>query len=152
MSGHLRRHVGFRGTGCVAGAVPRRVLADSRSLACRVSHACCPGLGESTRRHAHGGRVAGGRNFAWVYELTPEGLKLQSRLRTRKLTARRLDRAIIAVLAVVLTYVVVDKFWVSKHLSMNELVAAAAPLFSPNQRETCGPVSESAKLKPHGGE
>ena len=44
--------------------------------------------------------------FAWVYEITPEGLKPTVEVphgqSIRKLTGRRLDRAIIAVLAMVL--------------------------------------------------
>src|SRR5215471_15143833 len=56
--------------------------------------------------------------FAWVYEVTPEGLKPTIEVphgqSIRKLTGRRLDVAIIAVLAVAVTYFVVDKFWLSK--------------------------------------
>src|SRR5262252_3903712 len=58
--------------------------------------------------------------FAWVYEITPAGLKptveVPHHKSIRKLTGRKLDRAIIAVLAVALAYFVVDKFWISKHL------------------------------------
>src|SRR5215469_5540046 len=68
--------------------------------------------------------------FAWVYEITPEGLKPAVEVaRTdsiRKLTGRRLDRAIIAVLAVALTYFVVDKLWISKHLERSAQVTPAA--------------------------
>ena len=68
--------------------------------------------------------------FAWVYEITPEGLKptveVPQGQSIRRLTGRRLDMAIIAVLAVALAYFVVDKFWISKRLSTNEPVAAAA--------------------------
>jgi TolB-like protein/tetratricopeptide (TPR) repeat protein len=68
--------------------------------------------------------------FAWVYEITPEGLKPTVEVphgqSIRRLTGRRLDMAIIAVLAVALAYFVVDKFWISKRLSTNEPVAAAA--------------------------
>ena len=57
--------------------------------------------------------------FAWVYEITPEGLKPTVEVphgqSIRKLTGRRLDRAIIGVLAVALAYFVVDKFWISKY-------------------------------------
>ena len=56
--------------------------------------------------------------FAWVYEITPEGLKPTVEVphgqSIRRLTGRRLDRAIIAVLAVALAYFVVDKFWLNK--------------------------------------
>jgi adenylate cyclase len=57
--------------------------------------------------------------FAWVYEITPEGLKLTEEVAPqhsiRRHTGKRLDRAIIAVLAIALSYFVVDKFWLSKH-------------------------------------
>src|SRR5437588_9606121 len=56
--------------------------------------------------------------FAWVYEITPEGLKPTVEVphgqSIRKLTGRRLDRAIIAVLGVALAYFIVDKFWLNK--------------------------------------
>jgi TolB-like protein/predicted Zn-dependent protease len=59
--------------------------------------------------------------FAWVYEITPEGLRPTIEVphgqSIRKATGRRLDVAIIAVLAVALTYFVVDKFWLSKHVA-----------------------------------
>jgi serine/threonine-protein kinase len=68
--------------------------------------------------------------FAWVYEITPEGLKPTGAVphgkSVRKLTGRRLDRAIIAVLSVALVYFIVDKFLISKHLSTKEPVASAA--------------------------
>ena len=70
--------------------------------------------------------------FAWVYENTPEGLKptveVPHHKSIRKLTGRRLDRAIIAVLAVALTYFVLDKFWISKHVAAPQPVASAAPV------------------------
>jgi adenylate cyclase len=56
--------------------------------------------------------------FAWVYEITPEGLKPTVEVphgqSIRRLTGRRLDRAIIAVLVIALAYFVVDKFWLTK--------------------------------------
>ena len=57
--------------------------------------------------------------FAWVYEITPEGLKPTAEIphgqSIRRQTGRRIDRAIIVVLVLALTYFVVDKFWISKH-------------------------------------
>jgi TolB-like protein/Tfp pilus assembly protein PilF len=57
--------------------------------------------------------------IAWIYEITPEGLKPTDEVAPhqsiRHLTGRRLDRAIIAVLAVALAYFVIDKFWLSSH-------------------------------------
>src|SRR5215472_4326847 len=68
--------------------------------------------------------------FAWVYEITPEGLKptveVPHHESIRKLTGRRLDRAIIAVLAVALTYFVVDKFWISRHVAGPQALTSAA--------------------------
>jgi TolB-like protein len=69
--------------------------------------------------------------FAWVYEITPEGLKptveIPHEQSIRKLTGRRLDRAIIAVLAVALAYFVIDKFWISKRLPTTQPATPAAP-------------------------
>jgi len=68
--------------------------------------------------------------FAWVYEITPGGLKptveVPHEKSIRKLTGRRLDRAIIAVLAVALAYFVVDKFWISKRFPTAHPAAPAA--------------------------
>jgi TolB-like protein/Flp pilus assembly protein TadD len=55
--------------------------------------------------------------FAWIYEITPEGLKPSEAVDPRqsivRQTGRRLDRAIIVVLALILGYFVVDRFWFS---------------------------------------
>src|SRR5262249_31028556 len=52
--------------------------------------------------------------FSWVFELTPEGLKRDADVPAAESigpqTARRLDRAIIVVLACALVYFAVDKF------------------------------------------
>jgi adenylate cyclase len=77
--------------------------------------------------------------FAWVYELTPRGLKLTTEVDLRhsitEHTGRRLDRAIIVVLTVALAYFVVDKFWLSRSgtapgvaLSASQQAAPGAPL------------------------
>jgi adenylate cyclase len=59
--------------------------------------------------------------FAWIYEVTPTGIKpsvdVDSRQSIASRTGRKLDRAIIAVLAVALAYFIVDKFWISKHVA-----------------------------------
>src|SRR6266702_8743091 len=60
--------------------------------------------------------------FAWAYEITPEGLKptveVEPSRSIRKQTGQRLNRAIVAVMAVALTYFVVDKFWLSQHVTI----------------------------------
>jgi len=69
--------------------------------------------------------------FAWVYEITPEGLKPTAKVphgqSSRRLTGRRLDMAIIAVLVLALGYLVLDKVWISKHIAGPQPVASAAP-------------------------
>jgi adenylate cyclase len=66
--------------------------------------------------------------FAWVYEMTPEGLKLTTEVEPsrsiRTLTGRRLDRAITIVLVVGIAYLLIDKFWISQHVATEH---AAAP-------------------------
>src|SRR5262249_47245423 len=73
--------------------------------------------------------------FAWVYEITPEGLKptdeVPHRQSIRKQTGRRLDFAIIAVLALALAYFVADKFWLSKHVTSEEVVEEKGSSRSP---------------------
>ena len=68
--------------------------------------------------------------FAWVYEITAEGLKPTVEVphgqSIRRLTGRRLDVAIIAVLAVALCYFVVDKFWLSKRVASSTESATVA--------------------------
>jgi len=52
--------------------------------------------------------------FSWVFELTPDGLKRDSEVPTQlsiaPQTARRMNRAIIAILLLAVTYFAVDKF------------------------------------------
>ena len=55
--------------------------------------------------------------FSWVYEVTPQGLKLTAQVDPAQSithqTGRKLDRAIIAVLSLAVVYLAVDKFWLS---------------------------------------
>jgi adenylate cyclase len=73
--------------------------------------------------------------FAWVYEITPEGLKptveVEPSRSIRKQTGQRLNRAITVTLCVALAYFVVDKFWLSKHAASERPVAALAPAAAP---------------------
>src|SRR5258708_2237434 len=68
--------------------------------------------------------------FAWVYEITPEGLKptveVDPHRSIRKLTGQRLDRAIMVVLVLGIAYLLVDRFWLSKHVAAVESAASAA--------------------------
>src|SRR5260370_35358586 len=68
--------------------------------------------------------------FAWVYEITPEGLKptveVEPSRSIRKQTAQRLNRAIFAVMAVALTYFVAERFWLSQHLTTEQPATTTA--------------------------
>jgi len=67
--------------------------------------------------------------IAWAYEITPEGLKPTDEVPLQKSiaiqTGRRLDRAIIVVLCVALTYFIVDKFLLSEHVTPSAAHVAA---------------------------
>jgi adenylate cyclase len=68
--------------------------------------------------------------FAWVFEMTPEGLKptaeVDPKRSIRRLTGRRLDFAIIIVLVLALGYFAADKFWLSKRSAMESATAPVA--------------------------
>jgi TolB-like protein/Tfp pilus assembly protein PilF len=58
---------------------------------------------------------------AWVYEVTPEGLKPSATVDPRKSllrhTGKRLNRAILSVLSLMVVYFLVYHFWLAKHLT-----------------------------------
>ena len=70
--------------------------------------------------------------FSWVFELTPEGLKLDRDVdRSRSVahhTGKKLDRAIIAVLALALGYFAIDKFLIdpARDAAREELITERA--------------------------
>jgi adenylate cyclase len=68
--------------------------------------------------------------FAWVYEVTPEGLKPAAQVHPSQSIARqtgqKLNRAIIAVLSLVLAFFVADKFWLSRQFSASETASIAS--------------------------
>jgi TolB-like protein/Tfp pilus assembly protein PilF len=73
--------------------------------------------------------------FAWVFEMTPHGLKATAEVdpkqSIRRLTGRRLDFAIIIVLVLALGYFAADKFWLSKRSATRGAEVAPATAFSP---------------------
>lgn len=73
--------------------------------------------------------------FSWAYEVTPEGVKRESEIdRTQSithLTARKLDRAMIAVLIVALAYFAFDKFFLSATQEINPAQATAQKATEP---------------------
>ena len=66
--------------------------------------------------------------FSWVFELTPEGIKRESEIESHESitpqTGRRMDRAIIAVLAVALLYFGFDKFVLAPRREVEILATA----------------------------
>src|SRR5207342_1022780 len=71
--------------------------------------------------------------FAWVFELTPEGIKRDAEVKPEESiapqTARRMDRMIIAFLAVALLYFAVDKFVLApaRQAAVADTTAQATP-------------------------
>jgi TolB-like protein/Flp pilus assembly protein TadD len=63
--------------------------------------------------------------IAWAFELTPEGIKQESEVdRRRSVTARtgrKLNRVIFVLMAVAVTYLLFDKFYLAPHLAETEL-------------------------------
>jgi adenylate cyclase len=72
---------------------------------------------------------------AWIYELTPTGIKPSAEVDPQRSiarqTGRKLDRAIIAVLAFALVYFVADKFLPSKPAAKEEAAAVAVAVPAP---------------------
>jgi len=68
--------------------------------------------------------------FAWVFELTPEGIKRDAEVPPEQSiapqTARRMDRIIIAVLALALVYFALDKYVLSPHRASEPVPVADA--------------------------
>jgi adenylate cyclase len=85
--------------------------------------------------------------FAWVYEITPEGLKptvdVEPSRSIRKQTGQRLNRAIIVTLCVALAYFVVDKFWLSKRVT-TERPAATVATIAPASPAPAAAVSDKS--------
>ena len=69
--------------------------------------------------------------FAWVFELTPDGIKRDAQVKPGESiapqTAQRLNRTIIAVLILALLYFGVDKFLLAPHREVARDAATASP-------------------------
>lgn len=70
--------------------------------------------------------------FAWIFELTPEGLKRDDGVDPSQsepaLTAKRMNQLIIAILVLALVYFAIDKFVIGRSPSGSRQVPAAADL------------------------
>ena len=83
--------------------------------------------------------------FAWVYEMTPEGLKPTAQVANgqsmRRVTGRRLDFAIISMLVIALAYFALDKFYFSKHTAVSNHE-------SMTRQSASGPLTNSIAVLP----
>ena len=83
--------------------------------------------------------------FAWVFELTPEGIKRDAEVRPEESiapqTARRMDRAIILVLICALVYFALDKFVLAPRRD-------AAPAVQTAEHAMAGASAEKSKINP----
>jgi adenylate cyclase len=90
--------------------------------------------------------------FAWIYEITPDGIKpsveVDPTQSIARQTGRKLDRAIIAVLAVALVYFVLDKFWLSKHVMAQPKEFHETAARAPAAASTETPATEAAFAPP----
>jgi adenylate cyclase len=86
--------------------------------------------------------------FAWVFEITPDGIKptveVDPRRSIVKQTGRRLDRAIIVLLALALIYFVIDKFWLSRRVADEKPVAPTVTMKAPTIAPTTPIISEKS--------
>jgi len=86
--------------------------------------------------------------FAWAYEVTPEGIKRESAVdRTQSIThvtARKLDRAIIAVLLIAVGYFILDKVYLSRTGEAMPTQAQVQPAAEPGP----GPAQVAADPTP----
>jgi TolB-like protein/Flp pilus assembly protein TadD len=80
--------------------------------------------------------------FAWVFELTPQGIKRDVDVKPEESiapqTARRMDRTIIVVLAVALGYFAFDKFVLAPRHEAARIAAASGGHEGAAKRETAG--------------
>jgi TolB-like protein/thioredoxin-like negative regulator of GroEL len=79
--------------------------------------------------------------FAWAFEMTPEGLKRESEVdRSQSIapkTGKKLDRAIIAILAIAVVYLLADKLVLQKPSA-----PASPPVTEQSATETTKPLAE----------
>ncbi|HEY2396551.1 MAG TPA: hypothetical protein VGH81_11315 [Rudaea sp.] len=91
--------------------------------------------------------------FAWVFELTPQGLKRDAKVKPEESiapqTARRMDRTIIAVLICALVYFSVDKFVLAPRRAAVEIATAVSSTQQRAPAQTApGPNGKSIAVLP----
>ena len=90
--------------------------------------------------------------FAWVYEMTPEGLKKEKDVdRTASITpqtGRRIDRVIIVVLVIAVGFFAIDKYVLHSHTDDVVESAPVAETAEPSLPEDNGPPEKSVAVLP----
>jgi len=90
--------------------------------------------------------------FAWIFELTPEGLKLDANVPIEKSigsqTARRMEHVTVALLALALCYFVVDKFVLAPRRAAAQPAAASAAQAAPAQAAPAAAGKKSIAVLP----
>ena len=86
--------------------------------------------------------------FAWVFELTPEGIKRDAEFAPEESiapqAARRMDRMIIVVLICALVYFGVDKFVLAPQREAHQTTGIKAPVQGGAKSETSAPTADRA--------
>jgi TolB-like protein/Tfp pilus assembly protein PilF len=89
--------------------------------------------------------------FAWVFELTPEGIKRDAEVKPEESiapqTARRMDRMIIVVLVIALVYFGFDKFVLAPRREAAAVAAATATQPKAIKAEAAAPVAADISPK-----
>ncbi len=90
--------------------------------------------------------------LAWAFEMTPEGIKREAEVdRTESIThvtGRKLDFAIIGLLAIAVVYFAVDKFVLESEPEPLEVAAESVPAVEPVERESSIAVLPFANISP----
>lgn len=90
--------------------------------------------------------------FAWVFEMTPEGLKRESNIPAgvsiTRSTGRKLDFVIIALLLVAVIYFATDKYFVLTPGQESQVASDEPPAAATEENQTSGPVHESVAVLP----
>ncbi len=89
--------------------------------------------------------------FAWVFELTPEGIKRDAEVKPEESiapqTARRMDRTIIVVLAIALGYFGFDKFVLAPRREVAAIAAATTAHAKETKAEPAAPIAADVSPK-----
>jgi len=84
--------------------------------------------------------------FSWAYEITAEGLKREKDVPLSHLTAKRLDGITIALMAMVVVFILADRFWFNQRFEPQSVVPATVVTGSV-QTSKRKPIQPQAQFK-----